>query len=178
VTWILAVGRSIVTPLTLPGWFGIVPSPTIGFTYRAGPSPGSAHAGPRPRRGGPVGRGSGRPARGAYGRPVVADLRHHVDALRGGWLWFVVLGVAMIVLGCIALGSAVIASPPTAMVIGALLLVSGAAEIIGAFWCRGWSGFFFHLLSGVLSVVVGQAIPSGTPAAAGILGGHSIVPTN
>ena len=41
------------------------------------------------------------------------------------------------------------------MAIGALLLVGGAAEVVGAFWCRGWSGFFYHLLSGVLSVVVG-----------------------
>jgi uncharacterized membrane protein HdeD (DUF308 family) len=26
---------------------------------------------------------------------------------------------------------------------------------VGAFWCRGWSGFFLELLSGVLSIVVG-----------------------
>jgi uncharacterized membrane protein HdeD (DUF308 family) len=30
-----------------------------------------------------------------------------------------------------------------------------AAEAVGAFWCRGWSGFFLDLLSGVLSIVVG-----------------------
>ena len=42
-----------------------------------------------------------------------------------------------------------------AMAIGILLLLSGAVEVIGAFWCRGWSGFFLHLLSGVLSIVVG-----------------------
>ena len=90
-----------------------------------------------------------------YERTPVADLRHGVDALRGNWLWFVILGVALIVLGCVALGSLVAASLATAVVIGALMLVSGAAETIGAFWSRGWSGFFFHLLSGVLSIVVG-----------------------
>ena len=47
------------------------------------------------------------------------------------------------------------ASLATAVVIGVLMLMGGAAETIGAFWCRGWSGFFFHLLSGVLSIVVG-----------------------
>ena len=41
------------------------------------------------------------------------------------------------------------------MVIGILLLLGGIAEMVGAFWCRGWSGFFLHLLSGVLSIVVG-----------------------
>ena len=55
----------------------------------------------------------------------------------------------------IALGSVVIASLAVAMVIGTLMLLGGVAEIVGAFWCRGWSGFFLHLLSGVLSIVIG-----------------------
>lgn len=88
-------------------------------------------------------------------RLPVASLRHELTALRGNWLWFVLLGVALIFLGCVALGALVAASLATALVIGALMLVGGAAETVGAFWCRGWSGFFFHLLSGVLSIVVG-----------------------
>ncbi len=90
-----------------------------------------------------------------YERPLAAELRHEIGALRGNWLWFVVLGVILIALGFVALGSVVMASLATAVAIGALLVVGGAAETVGAFWCRGWSGFFFHLLSGVLSVVVG-----------------------
>jgi uncharacterized membrane protein HdeD (DUF308 family) len=85
----------------------------------------------------------------------LTELRHAVDALRGNWFWFVALGVALIAMGCIAMGSVVAASLATAVVIGALLVMAGAAETVGAFWCRAWSGFFFHLLSGVLSVVVG-----------------------
>jgi uncharacterized membrane protein HdeD (DUF308 family) len=88
-------------------------------------------------------------------RSPVAGLRHELAALRGNWLWFVLLGVALVVLGFIALGSVFVASLATAVVIGALLLVGGVAETIGAFWSRGWSGFFLHLLSGVLSIVVG-----------------------
>jgi uncharacterized membrane protein HdeD (DUF308 family) len=87
--------------------------------------------------------------------PFVAALRHEVAALRGNWLWFVILGIAMVVLGVVALGSVVIASLATALVIGILLLLGGLGETIGAFWCRGWSGFFAHLLSGVLSIVIG-----------------------
>jgi uncharacterized membrane protein HdeD (DUF308 family) len=93
------------------------------------------------------------------GRPLVAalrqDLRHGLSALRGNWFWFVILGVALVVLGIVALGSVVIASLAAATVIGVLLLLGGAAEVVGAFWCRGWSGFFLELLSGVLSIVVG-----------------------
>src|SRR5262245_10637062 len=88
-------------------------------------------------------------------RPLVAALRHELDALRGNWFWFVVLGVSLVVLGTVALGSVVIASLAAAAAIGVLLILAGAAEVVGAFWCRGWSGFFLELLSGVLSIVVG-----------------------
>ena len=66
-----------------------------------------------------------------------------------------VAGIALIVLGIIALGSVVIASLAAAIVIGVLLLIGGVTEVIGAFWCRGWSGYFLHLLSGILSFVIG-----------------------
>jgi uncharacterized membrane protein HdeD (DUF308 family) len=88
-------------------------------------------------------------------RPLVAELRHGLEALRGNWFWFVLLGIALIVLGFVALGSVVIASLATAVTIGMLILLGGITETIGAFWCRGWSGFFLHLLAGVLSIVVG-----------------------
>jgi uncharacterized membrane protein HdeD (DUF308 family) len=90
-----------------------------------------------------------------FERRFVLELRHELNALRGDWFWFVLLGAALIVLGVIALGSVVIASLAVALVLGALLLIGGVVEAIGAFWARGWSGFFLHLLSGVLSIVVG-----------------------
>jgi uncharacterized membrane protein HdeD (DUF308 family) len=90
-----------------------------------------------------------------FDRPLVAELRHGLTALRGNWFWFVLLGVALIVLGFIALSAVVIASIASAIALGVLLLVSGVAEAVGAFWCRAWSGFFLHMLTGVLSIVVG-----------------------
>ena len=109
-------------------------------------------------------------------RPLVAalrhELRHELDALRGNWFWFVILGVTLVVLGTVALGSVVIASLAAAVAIGVLLLLGGAAEGVGAFWCRGWSGFFLELLSGVLSIVVGLLFlraPAGALAALTLL---------
>jgi uncharacterized membrane protein HdeD (DUF308 family) len=90
-----------------------------------------------------------------YDRPVFAELGNQLNDLRDNWVWFVVVGVALLLLGLAALGAVPIASLATAVVIGALVLGSGGAEIVGAFWCRAWSGFFLHLLSGVLSIVVG-----------------------
>lgn len=53
------------------------------------------------------------------------------------------------------MSAAVVASLAMAVAIGTLLILGGMFEAVGAFWCRGWSGFFLHLLSGVLSIVVG-----------------------
>ena len=91
-------------------------------------------------------------------RPVVgrcAGNSPRVGCPAGNLFWFVILGVSLVVLGTVALGSAVIASLAVAVVIGVLLLLGGVVESGGAFWCRGWSGFFLELLWRVLSIVVG-----------------------
>jgi uncharacterized membrane protein HdeD (DUF308 family) len=90
-----------------------------------------------------------------YGSASFADLERDLARLRGHWFWFVLLGMLLIVLGCVALGSLAVATLATAMAIGAMLAVGGVVETAGAFWSRGWSGFFLHLISGVLSIVVG-----------------------
>jgi uncharacterized membrane protein HdeD (DUF308 family) len=88
-------------------------------------------------------------------RPLVVELRHGLAALSANWLWFVILGVALIVLGMVALSSFAIAGLAATVAIGFMILTGGVIESIGAFWTRAWSGFFLHLLSGVLSIVVG-----------------------
>ena len=65
------------------------------------------------------------------------------------------LGIVLIVVGTLAIGAPFIASLATALTIGALLLVGGAAQLIGSFWTRDWSGFFLMFLMGVLYIVVG-----------------------
>ena len=87
--------------------------------------------------------------------PIISELRHGLSALRGNWFWFVLLGIALIVLGMVAISSSVIASLAFAVFFGVLILMSGVVETIGAFWTRAWSGFFLHLLSGILAIVIG-----------------------
>ena len=89
------------------------------------------------------------------GTPLRNVIRHELEAIRGKWLWLVVLGIALIVLGTILLGSPVIATLATVTTLGVLILLGGAMEVVGAFWCQEWSGFFLALLSGILGVVVG-----------------------
>jgi uncharacterized membrane protein HdeD (DUF308 family) len=89
------------------------------------------------------------------GTPLRNVIRHELQAIRGKWIWLVVLGIALIVLGTILLGSPVIATLATVTALGVLILLGGAMEVVGAFWCQEWSGFFLALLSGILGVVVG-----------------------
>src|SRR4051812_38717701 len=93
--------------------------------------------------------------RTAYGGPPAAGPRPGLDAVRRDLVVLVVLGVALIVVGFVALGSLWVASLATAVAIGALLVVSGVAEAVTAFWSARWGGMLLHLLSGVLSFVVG-----------------------
>jgi uncharacterized membrane protein HdeD (DUF308 family) len=65
-------------------------------------------------------------------------MRRELEAPRGNWFWFVILGASLVVLGIVALGWVAIASLAPAAAIGMLLLLRGAAEAVGAFWCRGW----------------------------------------
>jgi len=82
-------------------------------------------------------------------------LRHELDALRGQWLWFLILGGLLIVIGIIAIGNAFVAGLTTAVIFGALLLAGGGVQFVGSFWARDWSGFFLTLISGILYVVLG-----------------------
>src|SRR5689334_10340031 len=74
-------------------------------------------------------------------RAVRRAMRHELEAIRGQWVWLLVLGIAMIVLGTFAIAAPLIASLATALTFGVLLLVGGIGQLIGAFWTRDWSGF-------------------------------------
>jgi len=87
--------------------------------------------------------------------PMWIEVRHELSSLGSNWGWFVALGVILIILGFLALSAVVAASLATALFVGWLMLVGGVIETVGAFWSRRWSGFFLHLLSGVLSIIVG-----------------------
>jgi uncharacterized membrane protein HdeD (DUF308 family) len=88
-------------------------------------------------------------------RLVRRVLRHELEAVRANWVWFLALGIILIVIGTIAVGMPFVASLATAVTFGVLLLIGGIAQLAGAFWTRDWSGFFLSLLAGVLYVVLG-----------------------
>ncbi len=77
------------------------------------------------------------------------------DELRRHSGWFLALGIILIILGIIALAYVVLATIVSVLVFGILLLIGGVIELIHAFRTHRWGGFFLHLLTGLLGIVVG-----------------------
>jgi uncharacterized membrane protein HdeD (DUF308 family) len=77
------------------------------------------------------------------------------EGLREIWAFLVGMGVALMVLGMVAMGSSFIATLATVVVFGILLLLGALFQVITALWGRSWRGFFLHLLGGVLYLIVG-----------------------
>ncbi len=77
------------------------------------------------------------------------------EKLREIWAFLVGMGVALMILGIVAIGSSFIATLATVVVFGVLLLLGALFQVITALWGRSWRGFFLHLLGGVLYLIVG-----------------------
>jgi uncharacterized membrane protein HdeD (DUF308 family) len=93
--------------------------------------------------------------------PLGATFRHELEALKNEWWWFVLLGVALVAMGVVALSSALLTAVVTEMMVvffGVLLLMAGVGQLISAFWAGRWSGFMLSLIVGLLYVVTGFLI--------------------
>lgn len=78
-----------------------------------------------------------------------------LEEMRRHWAWYLGLGIALVVLGTLAIGGAVFVTVASMIFLGWLMIIGGALEAGHAFWRRAWSGFFFDLLIGLLYLVVG-----------------------
>jgi len=77
-------------------------------------------------------------------------------ALRAKWGWLVGFGIFSVIAGVIALGSGVMFATATAvLIIGFMMLMAGAAEIVAAFNAKDWGHRILWLLLGALYVFAG-----------------------
>jgi uncharacterized membrane protein HdeD (DUF308 family) len=74
------------------------------------------------------------------------------------WIWFVSLGIVLMVVGVVALCSTFITTLASVLVFGLLLMAGGVVQIVNAFLGRSWRGFFLHLLAGILQLIVGELL--------------------
>jgi len=88
---------------------------------------------------------------------TLQDLRTGTDVgpLRAKWGWIVALGVVYVFAGFVALGSVVMATVASVLIVGVMMIIAGAAEIINAFQIKSWGKFLIWALLGVLYIVAG-----------------------
>jgi uncharacterized membrane protein HdeD (DUF308 family) len=87
-------------------------------------------------------------------------LADEMRMMRSSWLWYLLLGIAMVALGVFAISYACIVTVTVAAtwLFGFLMIAGGIAEIVNSFHAGRWSGTLVHLLIGVLYAVVGLLI--------------------
>ncbi|MDP2334128.1 MAG: HdeD family acid-resistance protein [Reyranella sp.] len=90
---------------------------------------------------------------------TVADAQPHVspstEPLRAKCGWIIALGVVYLVAGVVALSSVALAAVATVFLVGIMMIVAGAAEVINAFQVKSWSKFLLWALLGVLYIAAG-----------------------
>src|SRR3984893_1323890 len=69
--------------------------------------------------------------------------------------WIVALGVVYLIAGFVALGSVVIATVASVLIVGVMMIIAGVAEVFSAFQIRGWGKFLLWVLLGALYIIAG-----------------------
>jgi uncharacterized membrane protein HdeD (DUF308 family) len=77
------------------------------------------------------------------------------NSINDHWVLFVVEGVALILLGLLAIVVPSIASGNVTAVLGWLFLVSGAVGLTTTYWARHTPGFWWSLVSALLAILIG-----------------------
>jgi uncharacterized membrane protein HdeD (DUF308 family) len=69
--------------------------------------------------------------------------------------WIIALGVVYVIAGFVALGSIMIATVASVLIVGVMMIVAGVAELINAFQIKSWGKFLIWASLGVLYIVAG-----------------------
>jgi uncharacterized membrane protein HdeD (DUF308 family) len=77
------------------------------------------------------------------------------ETLRRSWGWLLAFGIAMIVLGMVALAVPFIFTVAITLYVGCVLIAAGIVSSIQAFRIRTWGGFFLAVFTAILDLVVG-----------------------
>lgn len=85
----------------------------------------------------------------------MTEVATELAPLRRKWGWVAALGVVYFLAGWIALGSVVLATAVTVYIVGLMMIVAGAAEVIGAFRMQSWGRALLWVLVGLLYIVAG-----------------------
>ena len=71
------------------------------------------------------------------------------------WRWLLAVGVLSIILGVIGLGMTLMLTLASVLYFGVLITIAGAAQVVQAFKCSGWTSLLSHLVIGLLYLAAG-----------------------
>jgi uncharacterized membrane protein HdeD (DUF308 family) len=71
------------------------------------------------------------------------------------WGWFLTLGILFIIGGIAAIAFPLMSTIATKVALGWIFMIGGVLLIVHAFSVKGWRGFLWSLLVGILYLVVG-----------------------
>ena len=90
------------------------------------------------------------------GPPSESDIARSVaNAIHAHWGLFLFEGIMLVILGAAAIIVPQIATLAFTLVIGWVFLVSGGVGLVTTFWMRNAPGFWWALLSAVISIAAG-----------------------
>lgn len=81
-----------------------------------------------------------------------------LDSLRRNWWLMLVIGILLILGGIGAIVLPVWASLAVTITVGFAMGIAGIAKLIHAFRCRGWRGWAWHVVSGLLYLAGGALL--------------------
>lgn len=76
------------------------------------------------------------------------------EYFRRNWGWFLVAGVLLVLLGAASLGSVLLTGIYSVIALAVVVGISGFVQLIEGIQTRKWSGFFLHLLMGLLYISI------------------------
>lgn len=80
------------------------------------------------------------------------------EKLRNSWIWMAILAVISLIGGVLALLNPFAATLAATLMAGWVFAFLGALQIVQSFQMKGWGGFLWALLFGILTLVVGLSL--------------------
>jgi uncharacterized membrane protein HdeD (DUF308 family) len=81
-----------------------------------------------------------------------------IEEVRKSWIWFLVFGIALMVLGAACIAKSQTATTFSILALGWILAISGIVWLVGALQTWTWGGFFLYLLNAIIRCVTGYLL--------------------
>ncbi|WP_235974866.1 HdeD family acid-resistance protein [Stappia albiluteola] len=90
--------------------------------------------------------------------PAAGGLPSYTSVVRDKWVLFLILGIVLVIGGLLAITVPLASSIAVAIVIAAVLVIGGVVQIWQSFSVKGWGGFLWQLITGIVALVGGVLI--------------------